>query len=341
MAVTTPTNVDSSIREVWAERVLSDSLLKAFFEQLVGLPGSGSPVIRQTELLNKPGDLIHIQTTDPLVGAGVSGDTTALAGSEEALATSEIKTSPILYRHGVRIYRRANKKSMIDLRQEARGRLAEHAAERMDDLRFAGYVSNAPVPGTGESQGAATTPDVHKVGGGSAVPTTLWVAADFNDIGVTDHLSVLELQKIRLKLYNKRAKPINDGGKPVYIGVVHPTSLFNLKRESEYRDWVREAHVRGEMNPMFRGATAMIDGMMIFEHPNVPRVTSGSGPKVSQNLFFGAEAFVEGLDENLDWVEDTFDYENEWGVAYSFAFQPRRARSFNSIQVWANADDIT
>ena len=123
MASTTPTNVDSSIREVWADRVLRDTLYAGFWGSKVGGPGARSPLIRQTELLDRPGDVIHIQVTNPLAGAGVSGDTTALTGSEEALLTAEIKTVPDLYRHAVRMYRMAQKKSLIDLREEARMRL--------------------------------------------------------------------------------------------------------------------------------------------------------------------------------------------------------------------------
>jgi N4-gp56 family major capsid protein len=344
MASTTPANVDSSILEVWADRTLRDTLYAGFWGSKVGPAGARSPIIRQTELLDRPGDVIHIQITNPLVGAGVQGDTTVLTGSEEALATAEIKTVPDLYRHAVRMFRMAEKKSIEDLRAEARMRLAEHAGERMDDIRFAAFVANTPVPGSGEAQGAATTPIVHKVGGGAAVPTTAWVAADFNDILAADTLTVAELQKIKLKLYNQRALPLmTKDGQRYFAMVVHPNSLYNLKRESEYRDWVRVAHVQGEQNPFFQGATAMIDGMLLFEHVNVPTITNTAGVPavVSRNLAFGAEAFVEGLGENTKWWEEEFDYGNEYGIAYSFQFQPRRALSKNSIQVWAAADPVT
>ena len=141
MTATTPTHVDTSINEVWAKKVLRDHLRDGFWGRFTGPEGSGAPIIQKTELLNAPGDTIHIQVTSPLSGAGVSGDTTALEGSEENLTTSEMTVIPVFYRHGVRWYRRANKKSILDLRSEAQMRLAEWGGEKMDDLRFANFAA--------------------------------------------------------------------------------------------------------------------------------------------------------------------------------------------------------
>jgi N4-gp56 family major capsid protein len=323
MAVTDPVNVDSSIPELWARLTLRDHLYSGFWGSMVGKEGSRSPIIQRTDLLNSPGDTIHIQVTSPLAGAGVSGDTATLEGNEEALATSDMKVIPILYRHAVKINRRAKKKSIVDLREEAKMRLAEWGGEKMDDLRFANFTSIADL------NGETYLPNRLSIGGGTNVP---------GDIATTDTLTVAELQKIRLTMYNNRAKPLAHQGRPVFMGVVHPNALYNLKRESEYRDWVREAHVAGESNPFFVGATAMVDGIVLFEHVNVPTALDGaSSNAVARNVFFGAEAFVEGVDENVSWNEDTFDYGLYQGTAYSFAFQARRALAKNSLLVYSAA----
>jgi N4-gp56 family major capsid protein len=299
MAVTDPVNVDSSIPELWARLTLRDHLYSGFWGSMVGKEGSRSPIIQRTDLLNSPGDTIHIQVT------------------------SDMKVIPILYRHAVKINRRAKKKSIVDLREEAKMRLAEWGGEKMDDLRFANFTSIADL------NGETYLPNRLSIGGGTNVP---------GDIATTDTLTVAELQKIRLTMYNNRAKPLAHQGRPVFMGVVHPNALYNLKRESEYRDWVREAHVAGESNPFFVGATAMVDGIVLFEHVNVPTALDGaSSNAVARNVFFGAEAFVEGVDENVSWNEDTFDYGLYQGTAYSFAFQARRALAKNSLLVYSAA----
>ena len=337
MASTTPTHVDTSIKEVWAQRVLREHLVAGFWGKFAGPEGSGSPIIQKTELLNKPGDTIRIQVTTPLTGAGVSGDTTALEGSEENLTTSEMTVVPVFYRHGVRWYRRANKKSILDLREEARMRLGEWGQEKMDDIRFANFVQ------TSNLNSATYTPNEYYVKG---VADSSDVGTDITteDIASGDHITVDDVQRIKLALVNQKAKPIKSvDGLPFYAMVVHPNCLYNLKRESEYRDWVREAHRRGADNPMFLGSTAILDGVILYEHPNVPVATNTNPDGAVQyatNIAFGAEAFCEGVDEAPSWDEDSFDYNNEFGIAYKFAFQPRRALALSSLLVYAEAVDV-
>jgi N4-gp56 family major capsid protein len=324
LTATTPTHVDSSIPEIWARLTLRDSLRAGFWAKFVGAEGSRSPIIRRTELLNNPGDTIHIQVTDPLSGSGVQGDTTLLEGSEENLLTSDIKVIPDLYRHGVLFYRRANVKSILDLRNEAKMRLGEWGQEKMDDLRFANFVSAATM------NGETYTPRFTVAGGG-----TVGAA----DVASTDTLTVDSIQRAKLAMYNNRAMPLRTSDGNDFFGLVaHPNSLYNLKRETEYRDWVREAAVQGENNPFFQGAVAMIDGVVLYQHNNVTTAADGvTGAVVSRNIMFGAEAYVEGISEDPHWNEQEFDYGNRLGIAYAFAFQPRRALSKNSLILYAAA----
>jgi N4-gp56 family major capsid protein len=327
MASTTPTNVDSSIPEIWAKNTLRKVKVDGFWGRFVGKEGSGAPIIQKTELLNNPGDLIHIQVTDPLAGAGITGDTSVLEGNEEALATSEIKASPLQYRHGVRLFRRADKKSILDLRSEARDRLEEWAANKIDSVRFAQFnATSLAAPLNAETY----TPNVYVVGGGTTV----------DDVAATDDLTVLALQTMKLKLKMQQAKPLMVDGFPHYVYVTHPYTTFQLKQESRYESWVREAQVRGDSNPFFRGALAVIDGMIVYEHENVPVAANAGSVDVSKGIAFGAEAFVEALDENISYHEKLFDYDNEYGLALRMAFQPRRALELGSIQVYATAEAV-
>lgn len=325
MATTTPTHVDSSIPELWAKLTLRDMLREGFWAKFVGGEGSRSPIIRRTDLLNSPGDTIHIQVTDPLAGAGVAGDVTALEGSEENLATSSMKVIPLLYRHGVRTYRRAAKKSIIDLRAEAKMRLSEWGQEKMDDVRFTNFASTAAM------NGETYTPNTFSEDAGTAGAP--------GDVDAGDDLDVLLLQRAKVYMYNNRAIPLRTSdGNDFYALVAHPNSIYDLKQDASYVSWVKEAQVRGDGNPFFKGSVAMIDGILIFQHSNVPTALDGaSSLPVSRNILFGAEAFVEGLDEGVSWAEDTFDYGNQFGIAYSFAFQPRRALAKNSMILYADA----
>src|SRR3954467_1560927 len=294
MASTTPTNVDTSIPEIWASEVLRAHKADGFWGRFIGKPGSGAPIIQKSELLGKPGDLIHIQVTNPLSGAGVSGDTAVLEGNEENLATSEIKGSPILYRHGVRMFRRAAKKSIVDLREEAKGRLAEWGMTKMDSVRFANLTGTAlPAPLGAEPY----TPNDY----GPNTHNTK------NSIVLADTLSVKALQEIKLKLTTALAKPLMIDGQPMYVLVTHPNATFQLKQEARYESWVRDAQVRGDSNPFFRGAIAVIDGVIIYEHPSVDRSANGTSIQVATSVAFGSEFAVEALDEDVRSVTKEFD----------------------------------
>lgn len=316
---TTPTLVDTSIPELWSKSVLRQMLRDGFWQRFIGGEGSGSAIIRKTDLLNNAGDTIHINVTDVLVGSGVSGDTAELIGNEEALATTEKKVIPTLYRHAVLINRRANKKSIIDLRGEAKLRLGEWGGQKMDNLRFAAFNSASAL------HTETYTPNVRVVGGGTGV----------NDIAAGDKLDVPTIQQCVLDLYTRNAKPLLIDGQEHFVLVAHPNALYDLKRSAEYTDWVQQAAIRGAENPFFKGSVAIIDNVVIFQHTNVATATNNVPTTVAKNIMFGAEAFIEGVDETVSWYEDEYDYGQKWGVAFSFAMEARRALEKNSIQVYS------
>jgi N4-gp56 family major capsid protein len=336
---TTPSAVDTSILEVWARESLRREKVAGYWGKWVGGEASGMPIIQKTELLNKPGDLIHVQITDPLVAPGVSGDTNRLVEQEESLATTELKLSTVLYRHGVRINARAEKKSILDLAGEARMRLDEWLRNKMDILRFQTFLGTdatvLPAPLVGE----AYTPNACSFD--SALASGLDITTpSIDDVDADDFISVKGLQALRLKLEVLNSKPLMVDGSPHYIFVSHPYAFFQLKQEARYEAWVRDARERGQTNPLFTGALAVIDGMILHSHINVPLATNTGTISVAKGIAFGAEAFVEALDENIRFDDDTFDYGNQYGLAIRVAFSSRRALELSSTIAYSAAPVI-
>jgi N4-gp56 family major capsid protein len=338
MASTTPTNVDSSIREVWAKGVLREHLVSGFFGKFVGPEGSSAAIVQKTELLDKPGDLIHIQTTVPLTGAGVTGDTATLVGNEENLTTAEILVQPHFYRHGVRWFRRANKKSIVALRDEAKLRLAEWGEEKMDDIRFAQFssITDADVPGAAVGRYAANEyVPVGTVDGADAGSTI-----DKADITRREQADRRGPSDDQAPPRQPEGQAAQDGWRqPVYAMVCHPNALFDIKRDSEYRDWVKDAERRGPDNPFFTGATAMVDGMVLYEHPNVVTYNSQTGSSRRSTSPSAPTPSWRAWTRTRPGTRTDFDYGNEFGIAYKFAFQPRRALKLSSLLVYSAAVD--
>ena len=214
MATTTPTNVDTSIPEVWAAGVLRRHKASGFWGRFVG-----TAIVQKTELLNKPGDLIHIQVTDPLSGAGQTGDTATLIGNEENLSTSEIKVATELKRHAVRVNRRANKKSILDLRAEAELRLAEWGETKMDTMRFAAYtgLTSAALPAALAAE--TYVPNIYAIATADSANDAGTVVGDSReDVALADTLSVKALQIVKLRLTTQLAKPVTVDGFPLGWG---------------------------------------------------------------------------------------------------------------------------
>lgn len=333
------TNTVATTPKVWSRDILRTHKTKGFWPRFVG---SGA-LKQKTELLNKPGDIIHVPVTHPLSGSGkrgsvitpgVNNDGAKLEGYEENLSTSAIKCAPDLQRHAVRYNRRMDKRNVVSLRAEAKMRLAEWGMVRSDDDRFRLFLSDGSdgaVVGADDElpvAGEAYTPNYYRVGGG----------ANIDALTPTDLLTVEEVQQIKLACVEQEMRPIRtQDGEDIFVGVISPRMALGLKRDSEYQEYVKMARERATTNPLFTGALAMIDGIVLFQHLRVPVVTNANATPadVGKGIVFGDEAFVEALDENVGGETETFDYGLELGFSYEFAFQPRRGLEQNSIQVQA------
>ena len=317
MTVTTPTHVATSIPRKYAMRVLRDMLKDTFWDRFTSKPGGGGAVIRQTELENKPGETVYIQVTAPLTGTGVT-ELEQLEGNEENLTTSELTLTPTYIRHGVRLYRRAEKKSMLDLREEARMRLAEWARDRLDSIRFEKW-SDPAVAGY-----PAASHKVRYIGGGTGV----------DDISVGDLVTLAEISKSKYILRDNKGLPFKINGGEFYVLVVDPWVEFSIKvTDTAYAQAQREAGLRGTQNPLFTGAQAIWDGVVIHAADRVVTGDNATSVRYAKNLMFGREAFIEAFGGGQSWVEETFDYKNEWGVAYGFDYGCKRGFEFRSVQV--------
>lgn len=324
MAVTDPTDVTSSIPEKYAKRVLREIEKDTFWSHLVTPEGGAGAFIRRDEVLDKPGETVHIQVTRPLTGAGISGDTATLEGSEESLSTEEITVTPSYVRHGVRVNRRAQKKSLVDLREEAVRRLGEWGRVKVDEDRFSDIQFD--FGGTPGEEVSGGTPYIRYAGSATSDAT----------VTASDVMTLAELSKTKYIIRDRKAKPWNVSGQSFYLAVIDPWQEYDLKvTDTAWAQAQREAQVRGAENPLFTGAVGIWDGVVILSADRVPSSIEANTPDVrmSNAMVFGQEAFVEAWGEKPDWAEDTFDYELEWGVAYGHDHGARRGFEYASTQL--------
>ena len=123
----------------------------------------------------------------------------------------------------------------------------------------------------------------------------------------------------------KRIRPIRAGGKGYYAIVLSPEQRRDLVLDPTYQTIVRSAEKVGGQNPLFTGAMATVDGVVIHSHNkvyNTQGLTSGSTKWGSGNTVEGAQAMLLGAQAmgiatlgSMFWREsDKTDYNNRPGI---------------------------
>jgi len=304
MAVGRAADYADQTPEIWAKRLYIEAQRLTFWHRMEGPEGSGAPLIRKDELLDKPGDTIRTDIVLALTGAGGTGDATFTEGNEEELRMRQTSFSPTLLRHGVAWTELAEAVNLHSLRGSAQRVLSRWMAGELDDRVW------------NELTGAGTTiPTKNKWFCGTA--TSRDTVADTNAGGrfTLDTLTELKAYaQVEIKIEPIRIA--ND--EEVFVLAAHPYAIMSLKRDdTKWAQAQREAQIRGGDNPLFTGAVGMWDGVVIKSSQRVPRSANANSPaiQVADNVFLGAQAASRGYGFYPKFVEEEFSYGEKLGIA--------------------------
>lgn len=296
---TSPSDVAFTIPEIWAEKVYNEFQTTTIMERFHGLEGSRSCIIRKTELLGDPGDLIHIARINHLIGAGYSGEGN-IRGTEELLVDATISVEPARIGNNVSWKYLTDKQSIMDMRQKALSALGYWWATEIDTVAW-----------TAAQQTASGGFDASAI-------TRIWSgdATGLGDIDVADTFSPDDIDTmVGLLRVNNSPPLIIDGGE-WYPILVHTNQGKGLRDNSTWRTAQRDANVRGSGNPIFTGALGIWNQAIIYESSNCP-VASSTGSPVIQTataVALGVEGLCVGEGNALEWVEDVDPYEGHFAV---------------------------
>ena len=122
------------------------------------------------------------------------------------------------------------------------------------------------------------------------------------------------------KIYKMR--PVMVEGEPHYVALLHPYQINAIKKTDLWRDAVMNARERSRDNPIFRGSVALWENIIIRKHDLVYRASdAGAGGNVdyATALLLGAQSLIYApATDGFDWIEQTFDYGQKWGIATGF-----------------------
>lgn len=330
MAKTTFSTSDALTKKAWEEKLFRDVVKESYFSKFVS-SGADSIVTEKTQLSKDKGDEVTIGLRMRLAGAGVTEGQT-LEGNEEKLSTYSMKLALKQYRHAVRDDgAMSRKRAMFEISGESQAALKDWMSEKIDQLHFdelgvgAGATANPSKIFYKTSTGVLAT-------GTAATAKTALTAADGK---LT--LNMLSFLKAWALTGGNRSyvplRPVKIEGKPYYVLLTHPDAVYDLRVDSNFQQAMRDAEVRGSENPLFTGALAIWDGVVIHAHENCAIATdSGAGSNVPwvKSAFLGAQALCVAYGKRPEVVQKTFDYDNEEGYATGVIMGVKKS-IFNSL----------
>lgn len=309
--LTTVTDLDTIIPEIWSKRLYEVARAKMFWEKFTGPEGSDMPVIRKVELLNNPGDTIHISRVNPPTGTARTGDQ-VLSGFEMQLITNEIVLTPDWYRQGYKTSKRTAKRINNDFRQVAMLNLSRWMQETMDASKWTVARTTAAV-------GFDST-TIQRLYGGDAT--------SIDTIDSSDTMSVELIRKgaALLRNSNRRGVMVSEfPGKDYFVMACNPFQIYDLKQDTEYTSNMENAMERGSTNPLFSGMVANIDGVIIHDTTFCTTVDNASSPAIATAVavMLGSEALAHGMEKDVTWNEQIDDYEFFHGVGVGASWEDK------------------
>lgn len=323
MAVTSFATGDALAVKLWSKKMSVEALKQTWAYKFMGRDAN-SVIQIFDETQKSPGDRIRIPLRRLLVGRGVTSDNT-LEGNEERLNYFSDDLFIDQLRNAVREGGKFTRQLVpFDIRENARVSLQDWFADRIDTWFFnqlGGNTAQTDTAFTGMQATIAPDADhtifrgVTTFGSLSATATELFT------------LSLIDIAVEKAKTLDVPIRPIMINGEEKYVLFLHHHQVTDLRAGTSTGQWfdIQKAAMQGgnvSKNPIFTGALGEYNGTIIHASNRVPLAASGT-QQVAQGrnaIFCGAQAaaMAFGRDsgpERFNWVEDYFDYENQFGVA--------------------------
>jgi N4-gp56 family major capsid protein len=352
-------------QELWAKELFADA--RRDVENIMQFMGEGADSVIQVkrELAKEKGDTQTFGLRGRLTGNGVVGDD-EMEGSEESMLTYDEQVAIDQIRNAVRL------KGMLDAQtvtydgvKEAQSALKDWLVEYQCRQFFhkLGGVTNTSltdVEGTvvGTRCTWSNTPDYipdadeaytgnryryMNVGGVSTASMT------------TSHTMTLDTvtrAAMKARLASPRIQMLKSGGESFYVMYLHPIQARDIRLSSDWKDAQAQAQMRGDKNPIFRGALGYWSNVLLLENEFVPWLdvsvagnsfrayASGTDCAVdcSRALLCGRQAALFAEARPGKMVLKEFDYNNKPGACISLIGGIQKP-VFNSKEVGVIAVD--
>lgn len=330
MAITTiGTNSPQAVKR-WGLALADDIGKQSYFTRFTG-EGSNNIIEKKVDLETVQGDSIKFDLMMRMRGAPTYGDN-IIVGNEEELKyfQDEVKIDQVR-KAGSAGGAMSQKRTIRDLRQNARQLTGEYLSEWLDEGFFV-YLSGDSTFGainqdakfaTTFAGNAVTAPDAdHIMYGGAATSKASLTATD----KMTAQL--IERAAVKTDMLNSvnpdvvRMSPVTAEGEKVFVMLMSPFQQYDLRTEVGDLSWSKIAQAamasEGRMSPVFKGGLGKIANVVLHSHASVRRFNNyGAGQNVAAGraLLLGRQAGVvaygkAGNGTRMKWVEESADAGN-------------------------------
>lgn len=340
-SVSGSTAAEVAARQAWAMFAHNEARIRTFWKDHMGPRGSNGQSFHIIEvdprLQKEQGDVVNTNLVTDLTSDGLSGNAAvALEGAEEA---------PTNYADSVLIGRQRNAIRSDGVLDEQRAAYNQRAV-MADRLAYWGarvlldkWIFRKLSGTTHTDKNSAT------IGEAATANSNIIYANERDNLASLESGDTFSLDLIaRAKtaamigslagttIYN--FKPYVIGGQHYYLFVDRPESRYAMRKTDEWKNAQLQARERSAENPIFSGVDGIWDNVLLKFHDLVVTGTNaGSGGNVtySNGLFLGTQAgTLLPAQPAPDWVEKTFDYSEEYGVATGMTQGMDKLR-YNSI----------
>lgn len=326
MAATSFATGDALAVKLWSKKVSVEALKATWVYKFMGR-SDNSLIQIYDDTAKGPGDRIRIPLRRLLSGAGVLGDAT-LEGNEERITYHSDDLFINQLRHAVREGGRFTRQLVpFDIREHARMSLQDWWADRIDTWFFnqiCGNSNQTDLRYTGHQTAVAADADHLIIAG--AGPTGFTMS---NTSTMKFTLTLIDVAVEKAKTLDVPIRPIRIGGEDKYVMFLHHFQVTDMKATTATNQWfdIQKAAMQGgnvSNNPIYTGALGEYNGVILHATSRIPGFTSVAagvtGTPIKHAVLCGAQAAAMGFGrghgpERYEWVEDYFDYENQFGVA--------------------------
>lgn len=335
------TSANALTKKLWEERLFRDVQIESYFVSRFMSEDDNNVVQVQTDLTKSQGDQVTFGVVSNFTGDGVvSGQT--LEGNEEGIVSYDYSLVLEQYRHGTRTRGKLDvQRAMFSIPDVSRQKLKIWGAEKIDKLLIAALLASPTK--ILYRDGAAGAPT-----GTSTASTAKTALTAANSKLTPNFISVLRVwAKTGGAGATYRIRPIKMDGQEYYILLVPPACMYDLRIDSTFQQAMKDAMDRGKDNPLFRGAVAVWDNVVVHETERISLFTDGGGASVTGafGALMGAQALCWAWGERPNTVQDTFDYENEMGWAWEMmakAGKPKfNSKDYGTVGVCLAATNVT